>query len=68
MLLVLGKPGEAGNPPTAFTEPNDVLVAPNGNIFVGEVDNGKRIQKFAYKGLGRVTARYQGTPWPASAR
>jgi sugar lactone lactonase YvrE len=36
VLLVLGKPGEAGNPPTAFTEPNDVLVAPNGSIFVAE--------------------------------
>ena len=35
VLLVLGTPGEAGNPPTHFTEPNDVLVAPNGDIFVG---------------------------------
>jgi len=36
VLLVLGKPGETGNPPTAFSEPNDVLVAPNGSIFVAE--------------------------------
>jgi len=62
VLLVLGKPGEAGTPPTAFTEPNDVLVAPNGNIFVGESHNAQfedkpdgpsaigRISKFAPDG------------------
>ena len=36
LLMVLGTPGEMGDPPTHFTEPNDVLVAPNGNIFVAE--------------------------------
>ena len=25
-----------GDPPTHLTEPNDVLVAPNGRIFIGE--------------------------------
>ena len=62
VLLVLGKPGEAGTPPTAFTEPNDVLVAPNGSIFVGESHNAQfedkpdgpsaigRISKFAPDG------------------
>src|SRR5687768_1124073 len=39
LLLTLGTPGQAGNPPTHFTEPNDVLVAPNGSIFVGESHN-----------------------------
>ena len=36
LLMVLGTPGEIGDPPTHFTDPNDVLVAPNGNIFVAE--------------------------------
>lgn len=36
LLMTLGTPGEMGDPPTHFTEPNDVLVAPNGNIFVAE--------------------------------
>ena len=36
LLMVLGTPGEMGDPPTHFTEPNDVLVAPNGNIYVAE--------------------------------
>ena len=39
MLLTLGTPGEAGDPPTKFTEPNDVLVAPDGSIFVAEAHN-----------------------------
>lgn len=36
ILMTLGTPGEAGDPPTHLTEPNDVLVAPDGSIFVAE--------------------------------
>ncbi len=36
VLLVLGTPGEAGELPTHFSEPNAVLVAPDGSIFVAE--------------------------------
>lgn len=36
LLMTLGTPGEMGDPPTHFTAPNDVLVAPNGNIYVAE--------------------------------
>ena len=36
VLLVIGTPGETGDPPTHLTEPNDVLIAPDGSIFVGE--------------------------------
>ena len=35
LLLTLGKPGGAGEP-DYFYQPNDVLVAPNGDIFVSE--------------------------------
>ena len=45
VLLVLGTPGEAGNPPTHFTEPNDVLVAPDGSIFVAEAHNAQFLDK-----------------------
>ena len=33
VLLVLGTPGKTGNPPEAFTEPNDVVIAPDGSIY-----------------------------------
>lgn len=36
VLMVIGTPGEAGAPPSHLTEPNDVLVAPDGSIFVAE--------------------------------
>ncbi len=36
VLMVLGTPGEMGDPPTHLQEPNDVLVAPDGSIFVGD--------------------------------
>jgi sugar lactone lactonase YvrE len=36
VLLTLGKSGVAGDPPDAFTDPNDVLTAPNGDIYVSE--------------------------------
>jgi sugar lactone lactonase YvrE len=36
VLLTLGKAGVAGDPPAALTEPNDVVTAPNGDIFVAE--------------------------------
>ena len=36
VLLVIGTPGQAGDPPTHLTEPNDVLIAPDGSIFVAE--------------------------------
>src|SRR5258706_7204284 len=36
VLLTLGKPGVAGNPPEALDEPRSMWVAPNGNICVTE--------------------------------
>ena len=41
VLLTLGKAGVAGNPPEALTEPNDVVTAPNGDIFVAEGHSGQ---------------------------
>ena len=36
LLLTIGTPGKQGDPPTHLTDPNDVLIAPNGRIFVAE--------------------------------
>jgi len=36
VLMVLGTPGTAGDPPAALDSPNDVIVAPNGEILVSE--------------------------------
>jgi sugar lactone lactonase YvrE len=40
LLMTLGKPGVAGDGPDAFNGPSDVLVAPNGDIFVADGHGG----------------------------
>jgi len=60
VLMTLGTAGVAGNPPEALTEPNDVVTAPNGDIFVAEGHAGQntnappdtvaRISKFTRDG------------------
>jgi sugar lactone lactonase YvrE len=53
LLMTLGKPGGAA-PPDYFYQPDDVLVAPNGDIFVSEGHGGEnknnRILKFSKDG------------------
>jgi len=51
VLLTLGKPG-GGADPEYFYQPNDVVVAANGDIFVGEGHGGanSRILKFSKEG------------------
>ena len=37
-----------------------------GTIYTTETYEGKRLQKFVYKGIGPVRKRDQGPPWPTS--
>jgi len=55
VLLTLGTPGEAGSPPTHFTEPNDVLIAPDGSIFVAEAHNAQFLDQDAPNAVGRIS-------------
>jgi hypothetical protein len=55
VLMTLGKAGVANAEPGLFDEPTDVLVAPNGNIFVTEGHSGgtpgnHRVSKFSKDG------------------
>jgi sugar lactone lactonase YvrE len=43
LLMSLGVPGKAGNDQTHFNQPNDVIVAPDGSIFVSEGHNGQQM-------------------------
>ena len=40
VLMTLGKPGVAGDPPGFFNEPAAVITAPNGDIFVADGHSG----------------------------
>ena len=50
LLMTLGKPGVAGAGQDTFSEPSDILVAPNGDIFVADGHGGPqsnhRVVKF----------------------
>jgi len=53
LLMTLGKPGVSGSGPDLFDQPTDVVVAPNGDIFVTDSHrNGKnnRVVKFDRRG------------------
>jgi len=42
MLMILGNPGVAGNPPAALTEPCSIAFAPNGDVYVSEGHSGQQ--------------------------
>ncbi len=53
LLMTLGKKGVAGDGPDTFRQPSDVLVAPNGDIFVADghgAGGNNRIVKFSSDG------------------
>ena len=53
LLMTLGKPGVAGDGPDTFNGPSDVLIAPDGSIFVADGhgnDTNARIVKFTSDG------------------
>jgi hypothetical protein len=53
VLMTLGEAGGAGDGPVHFSAPTDVLVAPNGDIFVSdghEADSNNRVVKFSSDG------------------
>jgi streptogramin lyase len=55
VLMTLGTPGTAGDLPTHFTEPNDVLVAPDGSIFVAEGHSAQFMDEPGPGAIGRIS-------------
>jgi hypothetical protein len=42
LLMTIGTPGVAGDPPNALTEPCSVVMAPNGEVFIAEGHSGQQ--------------------------
>lgn len=63
-LEILTSFGDGGRQPGQFFAVHSIATDSNGNIYTTETYEGKRLQKFVYKGLGPVTARDQGVVWP----
>ncbi len=64
LLMTLGKAGVAGDGPDEFNMPSSVLVAPNGDIFVGDGHGGEsnaRVVKFSKDGTFITTWGTRGT-------
>ena len=55
LLMTIGTGGEAGDPPAKLTEPNDVLIAPDGSIFVAEAHNAQFLDQDPPNAVGRIS-------------
>jgi len=64
-LEVLTSFGEGGRQPGQWFAVHSIAADSKGNLITTETYEGKRVQKFMYKGIGRVTRANQGTLWPA---
>jgi DNA-binding beta-propeller fold protein YncE len=65
-LKILTSFGDGGRQPGQFFGVHSIATDSKGNIYTTETYEGKRLQKFVYKGLGPVTPE-QGVPWPGAA-
>ena len=62
-LEVLTSFGDGGRQPGQFFAVHSIATDSKGNIFTTETYEGKRVQKFKYKGVKRVKEKNQGVPW-----
>ncbi len=67
-MEILTSFGDGGRQPGQFFAVHSIATDSKGNIYTTETYEGKRLQKFVYKGLGPVTAKNQGVVWPRSSR
>jgi DNA-binding beta-propeller fold protein YncE len=55
--------GDGGRQPGQFYGVHSIAIDSKGNLYTTETYEGKRVQKFVYKGMGSVPAN-QGVLWP----
>ncbi|MBW3534898.1 MAG: hypothetical protein KY453_06735 [Gemmatimonadetes bacterium] len=67
-LRVLTSFGDGGRQPGQFFGVHSIATDSRGNIYTTETYEGKRLQKFVYRGMGPVSEEHRGVPWPDSAR
>ena len=63
-LEILTSFGDGGRQPGAFYAVHSIVADSKGNLYTTETYEGKRLQKFTYKGLANVTKQNQGVVWP----
>jgi len=58
--------GDGGRQPGQFYGVHSIATDSKGNIYTTETWEGKRLQKFVYKGMAPVTKKNQGVIWPGT--
>jgi hypothetical protein len=66
-LEILTSFGDGGRQPGQFYGVHSIATDSKGNVFTTETYRGQRVQKFNYKGMGRVTKQDQGVLWPKAS-
>jgi hypothetical protein len=67
-LEILTTFGDGGRQPGQFFAVHSIAIDSKGNLYTTETYEGRRIQKFVYKGLAPVTKMDQGTVWPTTKK
>ena len=67
-MEILTSFGDGGRQPGQFFAVHSIATDSKGNIYTTETYEGKRLQKFVYKGLGPVTNKDQGVVWPRNSQ
>jgi DNA-binding beta-propeller fold protein YncE len=65
-MEVLTSFGDGGRQPGQFYSVHSIATDSKGNIYTTETYEGRRLQRFVYKGIAPVTKQDQGTVWPTS--
>ncbi|PYR72451.1 MAG: hypothetical protein DMF87_27980, partial [Acidobacteria bacterium] len=58
--------GDGGRQPGQFYGVHSIATDSKGNIYTTETWEGKRLQKFVFKGMAPVTKKNQGVVWPGT--
>jgi DNA-binding beta-propeller fold protein YncE len=64
-MEVLTTFGDGGRQPGQFFGVHSIATDSAGNLYTTETYEGKRLQKFVYRGLQPVVSMEQGTVWPS---
>jgi DNA-binding beta-propeller fold protein YncE len=65
-LEVLTSFGDGGRQPGQFFGVHSIATDSQGNVYTTETYEGKRLQKFVYRGLATIPTESQGALWPSN--
>ena len=57
--------GKGGHYPGEWYSLHNIATDSKGNLYTVETYQGRRLQRFLYKGIAPVRAKQQGVPWPS---